>query len=62
MSTNLLTQERLHEVLEYSPEAGIFVWKVRMSNRIKVGDVPKITTRMAMFELELIAKDIEPIV
>ena len=39
MSTNLLTQERLHKVLEYSSETGIFTWKVRMSNKVKTGDI-----------------------
>jgi hypothetical protein len=39
MPTNLLTQKRLREVLEYSPETGVFVWKVRMSNRVKAGDI-----------------------
>ena len=38
MSENLLTQKRLREVLEYSPESGIFVWKIRVSNRIRIGD------------------------
>ena len=34
-----LTHERLLEVLEYDPVTGLFRWKVRTSNRIKVGDV-----------------------
>lgn len=33
-----LTQERLQEVLSYDSETGVFRWKVRTSNRVKVGD------------------------
>lgn len=33
------TQERLKEVLSYDPKTGIFTWKIRTSNRIRVGDV-----------------------
>ena len=36
---NELTAEKLRELLHYSPETGIFTWKVRTSNRVKVGDV-----------------------
>lgn len=36
---NELTAERLQELLHYEPETGIFTWKVRTSNRVKVGDV-----------------------
>ena len=33
-----LTHERLTEVLDYDPATGVFVWKVRTSNSVKVGD------------------------
>lgn len=33
----MLTQQRLKEVLDYDPEIGNFVWKLRLSQRIKVG-------------------------
>lgn len=33
-----LTAERLREVLHYDPDTGVFTWKVRTSNRVKVGD------------------------
>ena len=34
-----LTQKRLKEVLNYNSETGLFVWIVRTTNGIKVGDV-----------------------
>lgn len=33
------TYERLKQLLDYTPATGLFTWKVRTSNRIKVGDV-----------------------
>jgi hypothetical protein len=32
-----LTHERLVEVLDYSPKTGIFLWRVSLSNRAKIG-------------------------
>ena len=34
-----LTVEYLRELLHYSPETGIFTWKVRTSRRVKIGDI-----------------------
>lgn len=32
-----ISVERLREVLDYDPETGIFVWKVRLSRKCRVG-------------------------
>jgi len=34
-----MTQQELMALLHYEPMTGIFTWKVRPSNRVKVGDV-----------------------
>ena len=34
-----LTAEKLRELLHYEPATGIFTWKVRTANSVKVGDV-----------------------
>jgi hypothetical protein len=33
-----LTAERLRELFTYDPETGVFSWRARTSNRIKIGD------------------------
>lgn len=35
----MLTQKRLKEILHYNSKTGIFVWKIRLSHNIHVGDV-----------------------
>lgn len=34
-----LTQQRVRELLDYDPATGLFRWKKRTSNRVKIGDV-----------------------
>lgn len=33
-----LTYERLHEVLDYNEETGIFIWKIKPAHRVDIGD------------------------
>lgn len=37
MGARSLTAERLREVLDYNPDTGIFVWKIRTADRVKIG-------------------------
>lgn len=39
MAAPILTAERLREVLDYNPDMGVFVWKVRTSTSVRIGDV-----------------------
>lgn len=34
-----ITAERLRELLHYTPETGVFVWKIKVSWGVKIGDI-----------------------
>ena len=35
----MITQSKLKELVNYDQDTGIFTWKKRTSNRIKIGDI-----------------------
>jgi len=35
----MISQTELKTILNYCPETGVFTWKKRLSNRVKIGDV-----------------------
>lgn len=39
MNKSKISQSRVRELLDYDPKTGIFIRKVRTSNRVKVGDI-----------------------
>jgi hypothetical protein len=39
MTANIITQDDLKALLDYNQHTGIFTWKVKKANRIKIGDV-----------------------
>lgn len=39
MANAIVTAERLRDVLDYDADTGLFRWKARTSNRVRVGSV-----------------------
>jgi hypothetical protein len=48
--------EEVKKYLDYNQETGIFQWKIRTSNRIKVGDEAGVITKLGYRALSLLGK------
>jgi hypothetical protein len=53
MSDDILTQERLKELLSYDPETGVFVWLTRPSKSIKIGNVAGVFRRDGYHQIQI---------
>lgn len=49
----MITAERLHEVAIYDPVTGIFRWKIRLTNRVKIGDIAGSVTSKGYFRIRV---------
>jgi hypothetical protein len=45
MAKTDLTAQELRKFVHYDPETGVFTWKVRVANRVQVGDVAGAVSR-----------------
>jgi hypothetical protein len=53
MPVKIITQKRVKEALQYSPETGVFKWKIQTSVRISVGDDAGTKTRTGYIHIKL---------
>jgi hypothetical protein len=51
-----ITQALLHEMLDYNKESGVFAWKVRSAQRIRVGDVAGTVNAKGYIGIKLFGK------
>ena len=52
----MITQEELKAQVEYNADTGVFTWKVRNSNRIKIGDEAGNHHNSGYIEMQLLGK------
>jgi hypothetical protein len=52
----MITQKDLFEILHYCKDTGIFVWKKRLSNRIKIGDIANHISHLGYIEIRIKGK------
>jgi hypothetical protein len=51
-----LTQRVLHEMLDYDKDSGIFIWKVRSAQRIRIGDIAGSVVAKGYIGIKLLGK------
>lgn len=52
----MLTQAILHELLDYNEDSGVFVWKVRVARRVRVGDIAGTVTAKGYIGIKLFGR------
>lgn len=49
----MLTADRLHEVLDYDPDAGTFRWRSKVAKRVHVGDLAGCVTHRGYLQIRV---------